>query len=71
MRRDFSLLLLIAAALQTSCVTPVAVRSLSAGLVQTQRVYALSLQSYFAVVEKFADAQVKVAEMRINATESM
>jgi len=66
MRRDSSLLLLIAAALQTSCVTPVAVRSLSAGLVQTQRVYALSLESYFAVVERFADAQVKVAEMRID-----
>ena len=66
MRRDSSLLLLIALASQTGCVTPVAVRSLSAGLVQTQRVYTLSLQSYFAAVEKFADAQVRIAEMRID-----
>lgn len=66
MRRNSSLLLFIAAGLQTGCVTPVAVRSLSAGLVQTQRVYALSLQTYFATVEKFADAQVRMAEMRID-----
>jgi hypothetical protein len=70
MRRDFPLLLLIVVALQTGCVTPIAVRSLSAGLVQTQRVYALSLQSYFAAVEKFADAQVRIAEMRIDAVTS-
>ena len=66
MRRDSSLLLLIALASQTGCVTPVAVRSLSAGLVQTQQVYTLSLQTYFAAVEKFADAQVRIAEMRID-----
>ena len=48
------------------CATPVAVRTLSAELVRTQRVYAVSLHAYFGSVEKFAEAQVKVAEIRID-----
>lgn len=54
MGRFYRLLLLVVAGVQAGCVTPVAVRSLSAGLVHTQRVYAASLQGYFAAVETFA-----------------
>lgn len=70
MGRCFRLLLFVVAGLETNCVTPVAVRSLSAGLVQTQRVYAASLQSYFVAVEGFAGAQVKIAETQIDAVTS-
>jgi len=59
-------LLLIPVVLLTGCVTPVAVRSLSTELVTTQRAYSVSLHAYFAVVEKFADAQVKIADGRID-----
>jgi hypothetical protein len=47
-------------------VTPVAVRGLSAQLVRTQLAYSLSLRGYFAAVEKFANAQVKIADYRID-----
>jgi hypothetical protein len=47
-------------------VTPVAVRSLSAELVKTQQIYSVSLHGYFAAVEKFADAEVKIADYRID-----
>jgi hypothetical protein len=60
------LLLLTVAASSTSCVTPVAVRSLSAQLVKTQQIYSVSLHGYFAAVEKFADAEVKIADYRID-----
>jgi hypothetical protein len=60
------LLLLCAVALSTGCVTPVAVRNMSAQLVRTQLAYSLSLRAYFAAVEKFADAQVKIADYRID-----
>lgn len=65
-RRTRLLLLLFAVALSTGCVTPVVVRSMSAQLVRTQLAYSLSLRSYFAAVEKFADAQVKIADYRID-----
>ena len=65
-RRIRLLLLLCAVALLTGCVTPVAVRGLSAQLVRTQLAYSLSLRGYFAAVEKFADAQVKIADYRID-----
>lgn len=65
-RRTRLLLLLFAVALLTGCVTPVAVRSMSAQLVRTQLAYSLSLRGYFAAVEKFADAQVKIADYRID-----
>jgi hypothetical protein len=65
-RRTPMLLLLSAVALFTGCVTPVAVRGLSAQLVRTQLAYSLSLRGYFAAVEKFADAQVKIADYRID-----
>jgi hypothetical protein len=65
-RRTRMLLLLSAVALFTGCVTPVAVRGLSAQLVRTQLAYSLSLRGYFAAVEKFADAQVKIADYRID-----
>jgi hypothetical protein len=65
-RRTRLLLLLCAIALLTGCVTPVAVRGLSAQLVRTQLAYSLSLRGYFAAVEKFADAQVKIADYRID-----
>ena len=48
------------------CATPVAVRTLSAQLVKTQSLYAVSLHAYFGSVEKFAEIQVKVAEIRID-----
>jgi hypothetical protein len=67
MGRDSRLLIFVVAGLQTGCVTPVAVRSLSAGLVQTQQVYNTSLQSYFAAVEAFAAAQVQIADTQIDA----
>ncbi len=70
MGRYSRLLLFVVAGIQAGCVTPAAVRSLSAGLVQTQRVYAASLQSYFAAVEAFAGAQVKIAETQIDAVTS-
>jgi hypothetical protein len=60
------LLLVSVAASSTSCVTPVAVRSLSAQLVKTQQIYSASLHGYFAAVEKFADAEVKIADYRID-----
>ena len=60
------LLLLPAIAALTGCVSPVAVRGLSAQLVRTQLAYSLSLDSYFAAVEEFADAQVKIADYRID-----
>jgi uncharacterized protein YhaN len=50
----------------TGCATPAAVRGLSGQLVTTQRVYATSLHGYFAAVEKFADAQVLIAQSRID-----
>src|SRR5213594_83650 len=59
-------LLASACALLIGCTTPVAVRSLSAELVLTQRTYAASLHSYFGAVEKFADAQQRIAEIRID-----
>ena len=65
-RRTRLLLLLSAVASFTGCVTPVAVRSMSAQLVRTQLAYSLSLRGYFAAVEKFADAQVKIADYRID-----
>jgi hypothetical protein len=65
-RRTLLLLLLSAIAALTGCVTPVAVRGLSAQLVRTQLAYSLSLRGYFAAVEKFADAQVKIADYRID-----
>ena len=65
-RRIRLLLLLPAIAALTGCVTPVAVRGLSAQLVRTQLAYSLSLRGYFAAVEKFADAQVKIADYRID-----
>jgi len=65
-RRTRLLLLLPAIAALTGCVTPVAVRGLSAQLVRTQLAYSLSLRGYFAAVEKFADAQVKIADYRID-----
>jgi len=65
-RRARLLLLLSAVASLTGCVTPVAVRSMSAQLVRTQLAYSLSLRGYFAAVEKFADAQVKIADYRID-----
>ena len=48
------------------CGTPVAVRSLSSQLVVTERAYVVSLHSYFAAVEKFADAQATIAAGRID-----
>ena len=66
MNRTFPLLLFVAMSFLTGCVTPVAVRSLSAQLVANQRAYAVSLHAYFAAVEKFADAQVTIAESRID-----
>ena len=39
---------------------------MSAQLVRTQLAYPLSLRGYFAAVEKFADAQVKIADYRID-----
>ena len=39
---------------------------MSAQLVRTQLAYSLSLRGYFAAVEKFADAQVKIADYRID-----
>ncbi len=66
MNRTFPFLLFIAMSFQTGCVTPVAVRSLSGQLLTTQRAYAVSLHGYFAAVEKFADAQVTIAESRID-----
>ena len=65
-RRTRLLLLFSAVALLTGCVTPIAVRSMSAQLVHTQSAYLLSLRGYFAAVEKFADAQVKIADCRID-----
>jgi len=65
-RRTRLLLLLFVVALSTGCVTPVVVRSMSAQLVRTQLAYSLSLRSYFAAVEEFADAQVKIADHRID-----
>src|SRR5882762_1263935 len=65
-RRARLLLLLSAVASLTGCVTPVAVRSMSAQLVRTQLAYSLSLRGYFAAVEKFPDAQVKIADYRID-----
>jgi hypothetical protein len=65
-RRTPLLLPLSAIALSTGCVTPVAVRGLSAQLVHTQLAYSASLHGYFAAVEKFADAQVKIADYRID-----
>jgi len=65
-RRIRLLVLLSAVASFTGCVTPVAVRSMSAQLVRTQLAYSLSLRGYFAAVEKFADAQVKIADYRID-----
>jgi hypothetical protein len=59
-------LLIVPIGLLTGCGTPVAVRGLSAQLVVTQRAYVVSLHSYFAAVEKFADAQVKIAANRID-----
>jgi hypothetical protein len=65
-RRTRLLLFLSAIAVLTGCVTPVAVRSMSTQLVRTQLAYSLSLRGYFAAVEKFADAQVKIADYRID-----
>ena len=59
-------LFLLSVVLLTGCATPVAVRSLSAELLTTQRAYSVSLHAYFAAVEKFADAQVKIADNRID-----
>jgi len=66
MNRAFLFLLFLALSLLTGCGTPVAVRSLSGQLLTTQRAYAVSLHAYFAAVEKFADAQVMIAESRID-----
>lgn len=65
-RRNRLVWLLSAAAFSTGCTTPVAVRSMSAQLVRTQLAYSLSLRAYFAAVETFADAQVKIADYRID-----
>lgn len=66
MNRIFPFLLVLALSFLTGCVTPVAVRSLSGQLVTSQRAYAISLHGYFAAVERFADAQVTVANNRID-----
>ena len=65
-RRKRLVWLLSAAAFSTGCTTPVAVRRMSAQLVRTQLAYSLSLRAYFDAVEKFADAQVKIADYRID-----
>jgi hypothetical protein len=66
MIRTFLFLLFLAMSFLTGCGTPVAVRSLSGQLVATQRAYAVSLHGYFAAIEKFADAQVLIAQSRID-----
>jgi DNA repair exonuclease SbcCD ATPase subunit len=66
MYRTFLFLLFLTMSFLSGCGTPVAVRSLSGQLVTTQRAYAVSLHGYFAAVEKFADAQVTIAETRID-----
>jgi hypothetical protein len=66
MDRTHFLLPVLAAGLLTSCGTPAAVRGLSAQLVVTERAYVVSLHSYCAAVERFADAQVKIATSRID-----
>jgi|SRR5579864_647557 len=66
MNRTFPSLLVLAMSFLTGCATSAAVRSLSGQLVTTQRVYATSLHGYFAAVEKFADAQVLIAQSRID-----
>jgi len=58
--------LLAASVVCAGCTAPVAVRTLSAQLVKTQSSYAVSLHAYFGSVEKFAEVQVKVAEIRID-----
>lgn len=66
MSRPCLLLPVVAFSLLAGCGTPVAVRSLSAQLVVTERAYVVSLHSYFAAVEKFADAQATIAAGRID-----
>ena len=66
MNRTFPSLLVLAMSFLIGCATPAAVRSLSGQLVTTQRIYATSLHGYFAAVEKFADAQVLIAQSRID-----
>ena len=66
MNRTFPSLLVLAMSFLTGCATSAAVRSLSGQLVATQRIYATSLHGYFAAVENFADAQVLIAQSRID-----
>jgi len=66
MYRTCLLLPVVAFSFLAGCGTPVAVRSLSSQLVVTERAYVVSLHSYFAAVEKFADAQATIAAGRID-----
>lgn len=54
----------------TGCATPRAIRNLSKAQLAVQKSYAQSLQDYFKVIEGFAEAQVQVADLQIDAATS-
>jgi len=64
MKRKFTLLLLLSSSL-IGCGTPVAVRNLSQEQLKIQEAFEISLRTYFAAMERFAEAQMQVANLRI------
>lgn len=55
--------------LTLSCATPNSVKKLSTEIVDVNEKYYQSLKDYFSIIEKFVDAQIKVAEFLIKESD--
>lgn len=55
--------------LTLSCATPNSVKKLSTEIVDVNEKYHQSLKDYFSIIEKFVDAQIKVAEFLIKESD--
>jgi hypothetical protein len=64
-----STLFLLLCLLTLSCATPNSVKKLSTEIVDANVKYHQSLKDYFSIIEKFVDAQIKVAEFLIKESD--
>lgn len=64
-----STIFLLFCLLTLSCATPSSVKKLSIEIVDVNEKYHQSLKDYFSIIEKFVDAQIKVAEFLIKESD--
>jgi len=64
-----STIFLLFCLLTLSCATPNSVKKLSIEIVDVNEKYHQSLKDYFSIIEKFVDAQIKVAEFLIKESD--